>query len=62
MRSGSEEIVAIFHGPVWPTLPQTPQAAEQMAIIAPAFVIRQPVQVHSDCLGVVRLHNQSPSQ
>eukprot|EP00959_Pyramimonas_sp_CCMP1952_P034395 720850-Pyramimonas_sp.AAC.1 len=32
-----------------------------MAIIAPAFVIRQPVQVHSDCLGVVRLHNQSQS-
>eukprot|EP00959_Pyramimonas_sp_CCMP1952_P374067 7834132-Pyramimonas_sp.AAC.1 len=62
MRSGSEEIVARFQGPAWPSLPQAPQAAEQSAIIAPAFVIRQPVQVHPDCLGVVRMHNQSQSQ
>eukprot|EP00959_Pyramimonas_sp_CCMP1952_P231824 4845113-Pyramimonas_sp.AAC.1 len=33
-----------------------------MAIIAPAFALSCPVQAHYDCLGVVRLHNQTQDQ
>eukprot|EP00959_Pyramimonas_sp_CCMP1952_P206011 4308023-Pyramimonas_sp.AAC.1 len=36
LPEGSEEVLARFQGPAWPPLPQTPQAAEQMAMIMPA--------------------------
>eukprot|EP00959_Pyramimonas_sp_CCMP1952_P289720 6059414-Pyramimonas_sp.AAC.1 len=62
LTEGSAEVTARFEGPVSASLPQTPQAAEQMAIIAPAFAVRVHVQTQSDCLGVISVHNQSSAQ
>eukprot|EP00959_Pyramimonas_sp_CCMP1952_P157294 3289235-Pyramimonas_sp.AAC.1 len=42
-----------MQGPVWPSPPQTPQAAEQMAMIRPAFLLQCKVEIFSDCLGAV---------
>ena len=45
-------------GPVWDSLPQTPQAAEQVAIAVVSDLASSPVVFHSECLGAVRLANK----
>ena len=60
---GEQKYVA--RGAVWPSLPQTSQAAEQLQLaLLPIFVpsFATGPACYSDCTNAVRLHNQSPVQ
>eukprot|EP00959_Pyramimonas_sp_CCMP1952_P338868 7096530-Pyramimonas_sp.AAC.1 len=54
------EQVAIAKCPVWPSLPQTSQAAEQLQLaLLPIFVPKYGQACYSDCMNAVKLHNAS---
>ena len=46
--------MARVSGPVWSSLPQTPQAAENVALGAAAEITRGASTVYDDCANVVR--------
>ena len=57
-QPGTFDIIA---GPVWDTLPQTPQAAEYVAyaVAAQAALLSSKVHLVPDCLGVIQAHNST---
>ena len=56
---GSEQPRVTISGPVWDPLPQTPQAAEHVAMAVVADIVTDTTKPVSDCLGVVRTANSS---
>eukprot|EP00972_Heterocapsa_arctica_P084700 12474858-Heterocapsa_arctica.AAC.1 len=48
------KLQARVSGPVWNTLPQTPQAAEFVALAVAAELAQGPSIVYDDCSNVVR--------
>eukprot|EP00959_Pyramimonas_sp_CCMP1952_P416050 8716828-Pyramimonas_sp.AAC.1 len=43
--------------PSWPTIPQTPQAAENVGLATVCAFTTGLSTLHSDCKGAIRLHN-----
>ena len=62
MVSPNGEVLTKISGPVWASLPQTPQAAEHVAYAALAELLGEPAMVHSDCASVVRVAGLSVHQ
>ena len=56
---GANDPYFTMQGLVWSTLPQTPQAAEHVAMAAVSQIARAAASVFSDCLGLVRTATQS---
>lgn len=54
MLSASGEVLATVSGPVWSSLPQTPQAGEHVALAALTELLGGPATAYSDCQSVVR--------
>ena len=53
-----EEIFHVLSGVVAAPMPQTPQAAEQVAMAQLAETLRRPSVVHADCMASITLANK----
>eukprot|EP00959_Pyramimonas_sp_CCMP1952_P120168 2512392-Pyramimonas_sp.AAC.1 len=52
----------VARGVVWPSLPQTSQAAEQLQLaLLPIYVPQHGPTLYCDCMNAVKLHNMDPS-